>query len=117
MQDHSTNAEPSAANSEALRALRRALFEHPIAAQSAFAALVREGRRYAETPEGAAWKQRLAGSDLVARGRVVWEVLTQSAFTEDADTTLPSVLLDAFSRSTAVSMLEPFLSLIFEEGK
>jgi hypothetical protein len=100
---------------DVLRALRRVLFEHPVATQSAFAALVREGRRYAETPEGAAWKERLAGSDLVAKGRVVWEVLTQSAFTEDQDTVLPSVLLDAFSRSTAQSMLEPFLSLIFEE--
>lgn len=99
---------------EALQALRRALFEHPLAAQSAFGALVREGRRYAETAEGAEWKARLAGSELVARGRVVWEVLTQSAFTEEEDTALPSVLLDAFSRSAAVSLLEPFLSLLSE---
>lgn len=113
------HAEPKTedAVAEGLRALRVALFEHPVAAQRAFTALVQEGRRYAETAEGAVWKERLAGSDLVARGRVVWEVLTQSAFTEDQDTVLPSVLLDAFSRSAALGMLEPFLSAMFEEQK
>jgi hypothetical protein len=101
---------------EALRALRRVLFEYPLAAQAGFEALVREGRSFAETAEGQAWRERLAGSDAVAKGRVVWEVLTQSAFTEDAEGPMPGVILEAFSRATAVSMLEPFLSMLFEEG-
>jgi len=100
---------------EALRALRRVLFEYPLAAQAGFESLVREGRSFAETTEGKAWRARLAGSDAIAKGRVIWEVLTQSAFTEDAEGAMPGVILEAFSRATALSMLEPFLSMLFEE--
>jgi hypothetical protein len=99
----------------ALRVLQRALFDFPIASQAAFSALVAEGRSFARTAEGKEWEERLRDSELVARGRVAWEVLTQSAFTEDEQTVLPSVILDAFARTTAINALEPFLSVFFEE--
>ncbi len=98
-----------------LQALQRVLFEHPIAAQAAFAALVAEGRRYAETEEGAAWQRRLRESQLVRDGRVVWEVLTQNSFEENRDVLLPSVFVDALARAAAINGLEPFLSMVFEE--
>jgi hypothetical protein len=99
----------------ALRVLQRALFDFPIASQAAFSALVAEGRSFARTAEGKEWEERLRDSELVVRGRVAWEVLTQSAFTEDEQTVLPSVILDAFARTTAINALEPFLSVFFEE--
>lgn len=99
----------------ALQALQRVLFDFPVASQAAFSALVAEGRRFAGTEEGKQWEERLRDSELIVRGRVVWEVLTQSAFTEDAQTVLPSVILDAFARTTAINSLEPFLSVFFEE--
>jgi hypothetical protein len=98
----------------ALQALQRALLNHPVATQAAFAALVAEGRRFAQTDEGKEWERGLLGSELLSNGRVVWEVMTQSAFTEHGEL-LPSVLVDAFARSSAISALEPFLSLLFEE--
>jgi len=113
--DATTDEAPPDSVAEGLRALRRVLFEYPLAAQAGFESLVREGRRFAETPEGKVWRERLAGSDAIAKGRVVWEVLTQSAFTEDAEGAMPGVILEAFSRATALSMLEPFLSMLFEE--
>ena len=105
----------SAELASVLQALQRALFDFPIASQAAFAALVAEGRQFARTEEGKQWEERLRNSELVVRGRVAWEVLTQSAFSEDSKTVLPTVVLDAFARTTALNSLEPFLSVFFEE--
>jgi hypothetical protein len=99
----------------ALQTLQAALLNHPVATQAAFATLVAEGKQFAETPAGQEWAAKLAGSDLIRSGRVIWEVMTQSAFTAERDTVLPSVLLDAFARASAISALEPFLSVLFEE--
>lgn len=55
-----------------LNAAQLALLEHPTAAQAAFAALVREGRQYAETDEGKEWLEVLGRSGLMQRARWVW---------------------------------------------
>lgn len=98
---------------EPLRRAQRLLLEHPAAAQRIFSALVAEGRRYAETPEGAALADRLAGSELIRRGRVVWEVTTLNLLEESPPAALPTRLLDVFARATAVEALEPFLARLF----
>ena len=96
-----------------LRQAQRLMLEHPAAAQRMFSALVAEGRRYAETPEGAALAERLAGSDLIRRGRVLWEVATLNLLEESAPSVLPTRLLDLFAQATAVEALEPFLARLF----
>jgi len=96
-----------------LRRAQRLLLEHPAAAQRIFSALVAEGRRYAETPEGAALAERLAGSELIRRGRVVWEVTTLNLLEEAPPSVLPTRLLDVFAHATAVEALEPFLARLF----
>src|SRR4051812_8069433 len=61
---------------ETIRRLRTAqaiLIKYPVAAQSAFAALVREGRRFATTEAGAEWKRRLASSPLIAKVCTMFE--------------------------------------------
>lgn len=101
----------------ALRDFQNAVFRHPIAVQSLYAALVREGRRYAETPEGAQLLDRLARSPGLAKTRMAWEVITMSAFVEKPDGALPSVFLDKLVREIKVSALEPLLSRLFERKR
>jgi hypothetical protein len=81
-----------------LREAQAVLVKYPIAAQAAFAALVREGRRFAATEEGRAWKSRLAGSPLVARARTLFEGLAGGLLDEHGGA-LPSAYVDALIRA------------------
>lgn len=80
----------------AIRALTRAIVKHPIAAQAAYRALVREGRAFAETAEGRRLRDQLAGSELVARLRTTWQLVTLGALADDAAPgAIPSVVIEA----------------------
>lgn len=81
-----------------LREAQAVLVKYPIAAQAAFAALVREGRRFAATEDGRAWKSRLAGSPLVARARTLFEGLAGGLLDEHGGA-LPSAYVDALIRA------------------
>jgi hypothetical protein len=101
--------------SELLLALSDVLLRHPIAVQSAFAALAAEGRRFAETAEGARCKEDLASSELFDRVRLVWRSLGMHAFVERPTEILPSFFLDGAIRAAVLDKLEPLLSSIFDE--
>ena len=90
------------------------LIQYPVAAQALFHSFVAEGRAFAETAEGRRWQEELAGSELIRRGRVVWEVGTLNLLEEDPDAVVPSKLLDAIVQAAGVDALEPFLSRLFE---
>jgi len=81
-----------------LRDAQLLLVKYPIASQAAFAALVREGRRFAGTDEGQEWKRRLSASPLLARARTLFEGLSGGVVGEDAGA-LPSSFVDAFLRT------------------
>jgi hypothetical protein len=81
-----------------LREAQAVLVKYPIAAQAAFAALVREGRRFAATDDGRAWKSRLAGSPLVAQARTLFESLAGGLLDERGGA-LPSAYADALIRA------------------
>jgi hypothetical protein len=89
------------------------LLQHPVAAQAAFSALVAEGRRYARTEAGRQWQARLRGSDLIRRGRVVWEVVTLKMLEERPPNVMPTTYLDAMVQATASPELEPLLAKLF----
>jgi hypothetical protein len=97
----------------ALRQAQRLIVRYPVAAQALFAAAVAEGRAYAQTPEGAALRERLKGSELIRRGRVVWEVGTLNVLEEEPTTLLPSKVMDALARAASVPDLEPMLTRLF----
>lgn len=97
----------------ALRQAQRLILRYPVAAQALFAAAVAEGRAYAETPEGAALRERLKGSELIRRGRVVWEVGTLNVLEEEPATVLPSKVMDALAKAASVPDLEPMLTRLF----
>jgi len=92
------------------------LLKHPVAAQAAFGAFVAEGRRFATTEEGQRWESRLRGSDLIRRGRVVWEVVTLKMLEENPPDVLPTAYLDAMVRATSSAELEPLLAQLFDMG-
>ena len=89
-----------------LRRLQVLVLEYPLAAQAAFSALVAEGRRFASTPEGAAWKEALAGSELVRNGRPLWDALSLNLLEEDPATVVPSAYLEALFQAVRSPELE-----------
>jgi len=91
---------------ELLRRLQVLLLQHPLSAQAAFTALLAEGRRFAATPEGAAWKSALAGSELVRNGRLLWDVLSLNLLEEEESTVVPSSYLEALFRAASSPDLE-----------
>ncbi len=95
-----------------LRALQRVMLKHPAASQAAFRALVHEGRRFAETPEGARWKRRLAASAVVRQGQTVWEGVTLNLLEADSGRVYPSMLLDAFVAAAGFDALDEVLALL-----
>jgi hypothetical protein len=109
--------DPPGETDDLLRALQMVLLKHPLAAQAAFSALIAEGRKFGETPEGRQWRARLSRSKLAQRGRVVWEVATLNMLREspgEEEGPLPSALVDGFLRAASDPELEPMLSKVFE---
>lgn len=102
--------EPEDELSRLLYELRWLVLQHPVAAQAAYRALVAEGRAYAETEEGRRWRERLAGSELVRRGKSVWELGTLGMLDAESDRVLPSQLVEAFARAASRRDLEDALA-------
>jgi hypothetical protein len=102
--------EPGDELSRLLYELRWLLLKHPIAAQAAYRALVREGRAFAQTDEGRAWRARLERSELIRRGTSLFELGTMSMLDADSDQVLPTQLIDAFARAASRIDLEEALA-------
>ncbi len=95
---------------------RQLLMDHPRAARAVVRALVAEGRRFAQTPEGQLWKGILVRSEWVRRGRLIWEAYHLDALLEDEPVLLPTAWLDMVASAAANPELETILStLIVEE--
>jgi hypothetical protein len=94
------------------------LVRYPQAARALIAAFVAEGRAFAETPEGRSLKVKLAASELVHRGRFIWDAYCLDAVLESDAGRMPSAWLDVILASVANPDLETILSnLVVEEVK
>jgi len=92
------------------------LVRYPQAARALIQAFVAEGRRYTTTPEGAALQSRLSGSQLVRRGRFIWDAYSLDALLENEANLLPSAWLDVILAAVANPNLETILAnLVVEE--
>jgi hypothetical protein len=112
-QGGSSESSVASGDDELVRILREGQFlilRHPVAAQAALRALVAEGRRFAETAAGRRWKDRLARSELIRRGRMVWQGSVLNMLEENSDTPLPSAFLDALLAAAASEDLPALLS-------
>ncbi len=90
---------PPDALADLFRTASALMLKHPVAAQAAYTALVAEGRRFAETPEGRHWRSALAGSEFVRRGRALWETSLLNLLEDNPDAVLPASLKDAIVRA------------------
>lgn len=81
------------------RRLQLLLLLHPIAAQSAFAALLAEGREFAKIPDGQRWAAGLSASETFRRAGQLWEALGLGILEDDPNTVLPSTYLEALMRA------------------
>jgi len=99
-----------------LRQASLLVLKHPIAAQAIFAAFVAEGRRFAATPEGRRWKRALADSELVRRGRALWERSVLSMLPDTPDTVIPTSILDAVVQAVSRDDLPDLIELVFAPG-
>jgi hypothetical protein len=84
---------------EVIRGLHRAVAEHPDAVRAAMGALVREGRAYAQTPEGRELSERLARSEYVSRLRSAWEIVSFGVTDQEPRaSSFPSAAIEALAR-------------------
>jgi hypothetical protein len=60
-------------------------------------------------------REALLRSDVFARSRMIWDVLSMSAFVESSDEVMPSVFIDALAKAAASLELEPILARVFSE--
>jgi hypothetical protein len=101
-----------------IRRLQAFILKHPVAAKAAFAALVEEGLAFATTPEGRAWRKKLAGSELLHRARLVLDLPGFSLLERRTETAYPSAYLDAvFMLGGALrpdALMEPLLDADFD---
>jgi hypothetical protein len=106
--------DPADELSSLLVEIRWLMLRYPLAARAAYRALVAEGRRVAATEEGAQWRRRLEGSELLRRGQLIWEAGTLNLLESGDDGVLPSDLIDAFCRAATRRDLEPALARALE---
>lgn len=94
------------------------LVRYPQAARALIAAFVAEGRQFAETADGQNWKDRLAQSEPVQRGRFIWDAYCLDAVLDSGVEQIPSAWLDVLMAAVANPDLESILSnLMVEEVK
>lgn len=99
-----------------LREGQHVLLRYPQAARALIQAFVAEGRQFAATPEGQAWQARLAQSDLVRRGRFIWDAYSVDALLDSDADMLPSAWLDVILAAVANPDLESILAnLVVDE--
>ncbi len=99
-----------------LRALQESLFRHPLAFRAAFSGLVEEGRRFAATPEGADWAERLRASPLLPRFRLFAKMLSFSMLEQDEAERLPSAYLEGLFRLAEHPDADAVLDRLFGSG-
>ena len=96
-----------------IRRLQAFVLKHPVAAKAAFAALVEEGLAFAKTPEGQMWREKLAGSELLHRARLLLDLPGLALLERQTETAYPSAYLDAmFMLAGALrpsGLMEPLL--------
>ncbi len=103
-----------------LDVVRRAhglLLEHPVAAKAAYAALARQGRAFAATPEGAALRARLVRSRRLGRASLLWRSLAMGMLDELDPGELPATYLDNLLRVVDRADLEQLLGRLQPRGR
>jgi hypothetical protein len=102
-----SNSDPELSGLAQLHSL---LIAYPAASQAAFAALVAEGRRFAETERGRQWQEALAASPLMARLRRIFEEVSLNMFEEGSTAVLPSTYVELLAQTLDATQLPRLLT-------
>ena len=99
-----------------LREGQRLLESSPELARAIVQACVAEGRRFAETPEGARWKETLSRSELMQRGRLIWQAYGLDALADGEPELVSSDWLDSLMAQFVSADLKVLLAALTEAG-
>lgn len=98
-----------------LRECQRFLIENPKAARTIARALVAEGRQFEQTDEGQRWKAIANESELVKRGRLIWQAYGLDTMVNEDPALTPSEWLDLIMDILDHVDLEAILSTLMLE--
>lgn len=96
-----------------LRSLQALVMKHPAASKGFYQALIAEGEAFASTPEGEAWRQRLAGSEVLHRARLLFDFPGLSLLEREKPDMLPSSYVDAIFMMAAAKEPGAMLDQLF----
>ena len=106
--------DPGDRSLQVLRALQKTILKHPVATQSAFSALVAEGRVFAGTPDGQRLQKQLEDSALLQQANLVFDLATLSMLEEDPPEILPSTYFDVLFMLAAHPGSDHILNQLFD---
>ncbi len=101
-----------------MRQARMAMLQNPAGTRTVVRLLIEEGRRFAETDEGAAWQQRLLASDELEPLRDMWEAISLSVFDDlEDEQEVPKAWLDLVTDvATNSTSMEALIEAMRPEG-
>jgi hypothetical protein len=99
-----------------LHSLQRIILKHPLASQSAFSALIAEGKMFEKTLEGRELKARLEGSSMVRELRYIFDLSTFSLLEHEPLDILPSAYLDTLFMLARSDRSDELLDCLFRQA-
>jgi hypothetical protein len=100
-----------------LRRFQGFLTRHPQLGAELLRGLAAEGRRFATTPEGLVWRQRLEASRLVRHGRLLWQSAGLERWIEGEPERLPTEWLQLLQRALEDGDPEDALAALLERER
>ncbi len=102
---------------DVLAQTRLAMLQSPTGARSLVQFLVAEGRRFAETDEGAAWHAAIVGAPETERLRQIWEAVSLNVLDDiDEDTEVPTAWLDVLDDLISARGVDDLIDSLRPEG-
>ncbi len=97
-----------------LRFIQRLLVQNPQAVGTIVQAVVAEGYRFAESPDGQRWKGLLTRSELMQRGRLIWDSYGFGSLMETTPALVPSDWLELIVSGLMNADLETVLTQLID---
>jgi hypothetical protein len=97
-----------------LRFIQRLLVKNPRAVGAIVQAVVAEGYRFAESPDGQRWKGLLTRSELIQRGRLIWDSYGFGSLMDTKPVLVPSDWLELIVGGLMNADLETVLTQLID---
>jgi hypothetical protein len=94
---------------------KRLLVRYPQVVRAILQLFIAEGRHFANTAEGQAWKVALTRSEVIRGGRLIWEAYGLNAAFKPQSEVVPSAWLNLIMAALANPDLETTLSTLMVE--